>query len=86
MIDSPNVVSSGARMSRRSRGSAAMLQDEAGHKHQRHGKRDENDGSMPKQLASSEDREGGQHDQIAMREIDEPHDAEDQRSPAANRA
>ena len=28
-----------------------------------------------------QDQEGAEHDQVAMREIDQPHDAEDQRQP-----
>ena len=36
-------------------------------------------GSRPSHVASDEDREGGQHDQVAVGEIDQPHDAEDQR-------
>ena len=35
--------------------------------------------SRPSAETSSEDQEGGEDDQVAMREIDQPHDAEDQR-------
>ncbi len=34
---------------------------------------------MPSQPHERQDREGRQHDEVAMREIDQPHDAEDQR-------
>ena len=38
-------------------------------------------GSRPSWPATTQDREGGEHDEIAMGEVDQPHDAEDQRQP-----
>ena len=35
-------------------------------------------GSRPSVVTSDEDQEGGEHDQVAMGEVDQPHDAEDE--------
>ena len=56
-----------------------MLQGKAGSEHRRHCKQGREERIEAEPRRQREDRERRQHDQIAMGEIDQPHDAEDQR-------
>ena len=80
MIERPKVTSSGGRMSRAERAvEQEALQRVAGGEHQRH--RDQRgDGSgRPARPTSARITKAAKHDEVAMREVDEAHDAEDQR-------
>ena len=80
MIDRPNVTSSGGSISRPERAvEQHMLQRKADAEHHRHCEQDRDERIEPSAVAEREDGEGREHDQVAMREIDQPHDAEDQR-------
>ena len=80
MIDRPKVISSGGRMSAPiARLRMMACKQVADREHQR--QRDQR-GQRQRQAEKRDqrqDQEGRQHDQVAMREVDQPHDAEDQR-------
>ena len=82
MIERPKVTSSGGRMSppsdaveqrrlqRRSRARTSTARRSA---------RRDATALSPRRLATTQNQIGGEHDEVAMREVDEAHDAEDQR-------
>ena len=80
MIDSPKVTSSGGSRSRPERAvEQHMLQGEADREHHRHGQQRGEQRIDAEPARQRQDHERRQHDQVAMGEIDQPHDAEDQR-------
>ena len=56
-----------------------VLQGKSGGEHRRHCQQSRKKRVEPKPRRQRENRESRQYDQIAMGEIDQPHDAEDQR-------
>ncbi len=59
----------------------AALQAVADCRHHRHDDDQRQQRRQAQPLRHRERDEGGQHDQVAMRDVDQPHDAEDQRQP-----
>ena len=57
------------------------LQRIADRRHQRHDDDERGSGSMPSVCVVDQREIGGEHDEVAMRDVDEPHHAEDQRQP-----
>ena len=83
-IASPNVVRRGVRIA----GAQAPLEHralerpaEGGHRRQHDDERDERAPARP--VADEERREGAEDREVAVGEVDDPHDAEHQREPAA---
>jgi len=56
-----------------------LLQGKTCGEHRRHGQQRREERIEPEPRHQRQDRERRQHDQVAMGEIDQPHDAEDQR-------
>ena len=82
MMERPNVTSSGGSRSRPERPvQQHVLKRKADDEHHRHRQQRRDEGIEAEPAASDEDHERGEHDQVAMGEIDQPHDAEDQRQP-----
>ena len=83
-IERPKVTSSGGRMSVAERAvEQAALQHVAEHEHHRHARlQAAQRADAGPQLSATHQREvGAKHDEVAVRDVDQAHDAEDQRQP-----
>ena len=71
--DSPKVTSSGGRISGpRTRLSNEFLQPVADAEHHRHGDKRRHEGMQPEHRDDDQQQIGGQHDQVAMGQVDQP--------------
>ena len=80
MIERPKVTSSGGRMSAAERAVQKHgLERVADDEHERDGDDESDERVEAERVSQHQDQEGGEDDEVAMREVDQPHDAEDQR-------